>query len=114
MVRDHKGLLWIALGKESIEWIGITLRSILTIMFTSSWKMLNKTFGLSPPKVYYATIQTKIHIGVTTGTLPTKGLTLPLVSYGGSSVVIVCISLGILARIDAESRYLAKREGIIK
>ena len=52
-------------------------------------------------------------IGVTTGALPTKGLTLPLVSYGGSSVVIVCVSLGILARIDAESRYQAKREGII-
>ena len=59
-------------------------------------------------------IQALVNIGVTTGTLPTKGLTLPLVSYGGSSVVIVCISLGILARIDAESRYLAKREGIIK
>lgn len=58
-------------------------------------------------------IQALVNIGVTTGTLPTKGLTLPLVSYGGSSVVIVCISLGILARIDAESRYQAKREGII-
>ena len=58
-------------------------------------------------------IQALVNIGVTTGLLPTKGLTLPLVSYGGSSVVIVCISLGILARIDAESRYQAKREGII-
>ena len=58
-------------------------------------------------------IQALVNIGVTTGALPTKGLTLPLVSYGGSSVVIVCISLGILARIDAESRYQAKREGII-
>ena len=58
-------------------------------------------------------IQALVNIGVTTGLLPTKGLTLPLVSYGGSSVVIVCVSLGILARIDAESRYQAKREGII-
>ena len=58
-------------------------------------------------------IQALVNIGVTTGALPTKGLTLPLVSYGGSSVVIVCVSLGILARIDAESRYQAKREGII-
>ena len=58
-------------------------------------------------------IQALVNIGVTTGSLPTKGLTLPLVSYGGSSVVIICISLGILARIDSESRYQAKREGII-
>ena len=58
-------------------------------------------------------IQALVNIGVTTGLLPTKGLTLPLVSYGGSSVVIICISLGILARIDSESRYQAKREGII-
>ena len=58
-------------------------------------------------------IQALVNIGVTTGSLPTKGLTLPLVSYGASSVVIICISLGILARIDSESRYQAKREGII-
>ncbi|MDO4642554.1 MAG: putative lipid II flippase FtsW [Cardiobacteriaceae bacterium] len=58
-------------------------------------------------------IQAAVNIGVTTGSLPTKGLTLPLVSYGGSSVVIVCISLGILARIDAESRFQARREGLI-
>lgn len=58
-------------------------------------------------------IQTLVNIGVTTGSLPTKGLTLPLISYGGSSVVTVCIALGILARIDSESRFQAKRELII-
>ena len=59
-------------------------------------------------------IQALVNIGVTTGALPTKGLTLPLVSYGGSSVVIICISLGILARIDSECRHMAKREGILQ
>lgn len=58
-------------------------------------------------------IQTLVNIGVTTGVLPTKGLTLPLVSYGGSSTLVTCVALGILARIDAEARHQARREGII-
>lgn len=58
-------------------------------------------------------IQTLVNIGVTTGSLPTKGLTLPLISYGGSSVVTVCIALGILARIDSESRFQAQRELVL-
>lgn len=58
-------------------------------------------------------IQTLINIGVTTGALPTKGLTLPLISYGGSSVLSVSIALAILARIDAEARFQARREGVL-
>ena len=46
-----------------------------------------------------------INIGVNTGLLPTKGLTLPLLSYGGSSLVITCVSIAILLRIEWESRY---------
>lgn len=45
-----------------------------------------------------------INIGVNIGLLPTKGLTLPFLSYGGSSLVICCISLALLLRIDWESR----------
>jgi cell division protein FtsW len=49
-------------------------------------------------------VQAIINIGVNTGFFPTKGLTLPLVSYGGSSLVIVFAMLSILLRIDEESR----------
>jgi cell division protein FtsW len=49
-------------------------------------------------------IQALFNMGVTLGVLPTKGLTLPLLSNGGSSVVIMCIALAILLRIDGEMR----------
>ncbi|MBC7185066.1 MAG: putative lipid II flippase FtsW [Marinobacter sp.] len=47
-------------------------------------------------------LQAAINMAVSTGLLPTKGLTLPLVSYGGSSLMITCISIGILARVEME------------
>lgn len=49
-------------------------------------------------------VQSFINMGVNLGLLPTKGLTLPLMSYGGSGVLINCISLAILLRIDYENR----------
>lgn len=53
-------------------------------------------------------VQTFINMGVNLGVLPTKGLTLPLMSYGGSGVVINCIGLAILLRIDYENRQLMR------
>lgn len=50
-------------------------------------------------------LQTLINIGVASGALPTKGLTLPLVSYGGSSLLMCAWALGILLRIDFEWRH---------
>ena len=49
-------------------------------------------------------IQFIVSIGVNSGLLPTKGLTLPLMSYGGSSVLINCIVIAVLLRIDHENR----------
>ena len=52
--------------------------------------------------------QAFINMGVNMGLLPTKGLTLPLMSYGGSGLVVNFVALAILLRIDWENRQLAR------
>jgi cell division protein FtsW len=44
-------------------------------------------------------------MGVNMGMLPTKGLTLPLMSSGGSSMLVVCVAIGLLLRIHRETRF---------
>jgi cell division protein FtsW len=53
-------------------------------------------------------IQAMINIGVNMGVLPTKGLTLPMMSYGGSGVVVNCVAIALLLRIDWENRRLMR------
>jgi len=53
-------------------------------------------------------IQTFINIGVCVGLLPTKGLTLPLVSYGGSGIVMNLVAVALLLRVDFENRNLMR------
>jgi cell division protein FtsW len=53
-------------------------------------------------------VQAFINMGVNMGLLPTKGLTLPLMSYGGTGILINCIGLAILLRIDYENRALMR------
>jgi len=54
-------------------------------------------------------IQAIINIGVNVGFFPTKGLTLPFVSYGGSALLVTFIASGILMRIDYENKIKAKK-----
>lgn len=54
-------------------------------------------------------VQALVNIGVNMGLFPTKGLTLPLVSYGGSSLVVVFAMLGVLLRIDSENNGAAPK-----
>jgi len=53
-------------------------------------------------------VQAFINIGVNVGVLPTKGLTLPLLSFGGSGIVANCVALAILLRIDFENRRMLR------
>ena len=52
--------------------------------------------------------QTLINMGVNLGALPTKGLTLPLLSYGGSAILLNLIALAIVVRVDIENRQLMR------
>jgi len=64
-------------------------------------------FGLG----IWLAIQALINVGVNMGVLPTKGLTLPLVSFGRSSLIVTLAALGLLLRVDLENRGLAGPTG---
>ena len=49
-------------------------------------------------------IQASINLGVNLGILPTKGLTLPFMSYGGNSLIVSCMMVALILRIDYETR----------
>ena len=53
-------------------------------------------------------VQSFINMGVNMGLLPTKGLTLPLMSFGGSGIVANCLALAVLLRVDYENRLMMR------
>ena len=52
--------------------------------------------------------QAFINMGVNLGALPTKGLTLPLMSFGGSAILMNCVALAVVLRIDLENRQMMR------
>lgn len=59
-------------------------------------------FGIS----FWIFFQGFVNLGMSLGLLPTKGLTFPLISYGGSSLIIMSMTIGLLLRIDHENRLM--------
>jgi cell division protein FtsW len=59
-------------------------------------------------------IQSFVSMGVNVGLLPTKGLTLPLISYGGSSLTIGCIAMGLLLRVSFELNKATRQRHVLR
>ncbi|RBP84381.1 putative lipid II flippase FtsW [Marinomonas rhizomae] len=97
---------------------GLLLICLFALMVARAFKIGRQAMALSRPFAAYMCFgfsililaQVIINIGVNTGFLPTKGLTLPLISYGGSSLIITLGSLFVVARVDVENRR-AERSG---
>lgn len=59
-------------------------------------------------------LQAVVNIGVNLGVLPTKGLTLPFISYGGSSLLVCCAAMGLLFAVDRQTRQREVTQGRAK
>jgi cell division protein FtsW len=113
----HTDFVFAVLAEE-LGFIGVTLTVLLfgVIIFRAialgpKAASLNMPFhGLASTGIAITLgLQAFINMGVNTGMLPTKGLTLPLISYGRTSVVITLMSLGLLIRIQHEVQDAARR-----
>lgn len=107
----------LAVIAEELGFIGVT-----TVLVLFGWLVI-RAFGIGKEAIanerYFSAllaqgigvwigVQAIINIGVNMGVLPTKGLTLPLLSFGGSGILANCIAIAILLRVDYENRRIQK------
>lgn len=100
---------------EELGFVGVV--AVLTLIFCLVLKALyigKQAFAYDRPfggflafgiGIWFA-FQTLVNVGAAAGIVPTKGLTLPLISYGGSSLIIMSVAVAILLRIDFECRLV--------
>ncbi|KAA9002602.1 cell division protein FtsW [Affinibrenneria salicis] len=108
----HTDFIFSILGEE-LGYIGVVL-ALLMIFFVAFRAMsigrraleINQRFSgfLACSIGIWFSFQTLVNVGAAAGMLPTKGLTLPLISYGGSSLIIMSTAIVLLLRIDYETR----------
>jgi cell division protein FtsW len=112
----HTDFLFAVLAEEfGLVGVVVTLGLFLALVWRAFWiarlaegaglkfaSYLASAFGL------WLGIQAFINIGVNMGVLPTKGLTLPLLSFGGSGIVANCLAMAILLRVDYENRRMLR------
>ena len=107
----------LAVIAEELGFVGV-----LTVIGLFGWIVI-RSFGIAKEAIanerYFAAllsqglgvwmgVQGIINMGVNMGLLPTKGLTLPLLSFGGSGILANCVAMAIILRIDFENRRLQK------
>lgn len=106
-----------AVVAEEFGFVGML--ALILIYIWLVWRAFSIGAQAKVLELYYSTsvargigiwigIQSFFNIGVNLGALPTKGLTLPLMSYGGSAVIVMLVSVAILLRIDWENRRVMR------
>ncbi len=106
----HTDFIFSVIGEE-LGFVGVVC--VLLVVFTLIFRALMIGFNaLKNGKDYegylalaiaiWFAFQSMVNVGASAGILPTKGLTLPFVSYGGSSLLVMTVAAGILLRIDFE------------
>lgn len=112
----HTDFLFAVIGEE-LGLIGVLL--VIGLFAWLTWRAFSIGWQASLMGRNYAALvaqgvgawigaQAFINMGVNLGLLPTKGLTLPLMSYGGSGLITNCLALAILMRVDFENRCLMR------
>lgn len=116
----HTDFLFSVLAEELGLFGAVSVITLFTIIILRAFRIARIAEQNNQPFAGYMAygigvwvgLQAYINIGVNMGILPTKGLTLPLMSYGGSSLVVMCIAIALLLRIDFETnnRRLANKK----
>jgi cell division protein FtsW len=114
---SHTDFLFAVLSEE-LGFIGVTIVILLySALFFRSLKIAAQAEAAGNYFAAYMaygigiwlSMQAVINMGVNVGLLPTKGLTLPLMSYGGSSLIVCCMAIGLLMRIHYETSGVVKQ-----
>ena len=105
VIGEETGFLGVTLTVAAFGWL--TLRMI---MIGNQAARLERYFSalVAQGVAIWIGVQALINMGVNLGALPTKGLTLPLLSFGGSGLMMNCLAIGLIFRIDYENRALMK------
>jgi cell division protein FtsW len=112
----HTDFLLAVIGEE------LGLVGVLVVIFLFFW-LIRRAFeigrqAIAVDRVFSGLVakgvalwlgfQAFINMGVNLGLLPTKGLTLPLMSYGGTGLLVNCVAIAVLLRVDFENRRLMR------
>ena len=114
----HTDFVFAVLAEE-LGFVGVTLVLMLIFSLVLKAILIGKkafendqlfsgylSFGIG----IWIAFQTLVNVGAASGIVPTKGLTLPLISYGGSSLIVMSVAVSMLLRIDHECRMQQKEQ----
>ncbi|MFM7293972.1 MAG: putative lipid II flippase FtsW [Burkholderiales bacterium] len=120
----HTDFLLAVIGEE-LGFVGIAVVIALFVTFVYRTFMVGREAMMR--ERYFAalvaqgigvwlSVQAFINMGVNMGLLPTKGLTLPFLSFGGTGVLVNCVAVAVLLRIDFENRAtsVSARKGVLR